>query len=233
MRQSKQYLGHFGLPNYMKIFNWMSKYEKKLKLAAHHQSTSEEQDFYSKYNAVEGISISEEMEHNKQASDVFFKIKKDGLLDKVDYAYYNTSTNGSLDYELFDDATKEFDSYFKEDIQKINRGELSLKNFKRKVGIKNFDSFAKTAYLCTNDPECSDVINSGYSKKDMYNDIGVEIVKKMVDKVGRRNKFLQKTIILSPPKIVSTGKNIEMSYTNRQKYIDREIIKYIMNDSTR
>lgn len=219
MRQSKQYLGHFVLPNFMKIFNWMSKYEKKLKLAAHHQSTSEEQDFSSKYNDAEGISISEEIEHNKQASDVFFKIKKDGLLDKVDYAYYNTSTNGSLDYELFDDATKEFDSYFKEDIQKINRSELSLKNFKRKVGIKNFDSFAKTAYLCTNDIECSNVINSGYSKKDIYNDIGIQIVKEMVNKAERKNterrkKFLDRTNGLSAWNIVDTEKDLKNSITN-------------------
>lgn len=225
---------HFDLPNFMKRFNWMSRYEKKLKLAAQHKSTTEEQDLLSKYNTIEGISISEEMSHNWQAGEVLLKIVNDGLLEKVDFPYNNTSINGSLDYELFDNATKEFDSYFKEDIQEINRGDLSLKKFKRKVGVRNFDSFAKTAYLCTNDPECSnETSNLEYSKKDMYNDIGVEIVKKMVDKVGRRNRFLHKTKSLSPSKIVSTGKNIEMSYTNRQKYIDREIIKYIMNDSTR
>lgn len=238
----------FDLLGFIKRLNWLPRYEKKFNLAARHTPTTEKKDLSSKYNANKGIVISEETEHNNQVNDVFLKIKKSGLLDKIQCSYFNTSKNDFLDYDSFNDATKEFDSYFKEDIQKINRGESSLKEFKRNVGIKNFDAFAKTAYLCTNDPESFNMKNSRDSKRAMYNNIGIQIVREMVDKNNRtkeqierrkensekRKKFLDKVLgRLSPSEIINTGKDLEETYSfyKNKKNIDADRDLAVLNNN--
>lgn len=133
-----------------------------------------------KYNTYDASHSIEEVIHHSQTCEVLSEISENGLIDSFHLPYIDRlNPNFLVKYELFDPAAKKFISKFKEDIQKINNNKLSLREFKQKIGITNFDLFAHASNLCTS------------SSKSTYNSIGSDIVDKMVITSNRRAKLIE------------------------------------------
>lgn len=100
-----------------------------------------------------GDNSIEEVIHHWQIRKVMSNIKKDGLLDLLKMPYNVETEDGfTIKYEKFDDHIKSFMSQQRNmDIQKINTGELSAKEFRKKVGTTNFDLFSHLANSCIYD----------------------------------------------------------------------------------
>ena len=224
-------------------FKW-SKIAKRHNLPSQHQS----------YNSTNGTMSAEEVIHHLQSREVLKQIvNNDDLIKLLDLPYINKSFDNppTQQYELFDGTTKKFIKRFKTDIQNVNNGELSVKKFKRKVGIRNFALFAQTANLCTNDNNTDNNIISlsslsfanlisdsdEFPDNQKYNRIGNDVVEKMKAKVNKmeirraakiekrtkRQAFIEKTKDkIASMNIFNTGKSIESEVKNRAKNISNE-----------
>ena len=178
------------------------------------------------YNSVLGNESAEEVIHHWQTREVLSQIINSDLFKLVHFPYVNKlRENQPFNYELFDETTRNFVLHFKNDIQKVNNGDLSVRKFKRKVGKNNFDLFAQTANYCTTDgnfvytpaSELSALIFSATNaNSSQYNKIGNDIVEKMIDTSSRRSKFLEKTREIATMDILSTGKMLETQLQNKQ-----------------
>ncbi len=195
------------------------------------------------YNITDGTMSAEEVIHHFQSREALDQIaNNDDLMELLDFPYINKSIDNPPTklYELFDDTTKKFIKRFKTDIQNVNNGNLSVKNFKRKVGISNFALFAQTAHLCTKDNNVDNIIVSNSSlifanlisnsnefpDNHKYNRIGKDVVEKMkknATKVEKRQAFLEKTKkAIGSMNILNIGKSIESEVKNRAKNISNE-----------
>lgn len=181
------------------------------------------------YKVFNGSISSEEVIHHWQTREVLSEIVKSNLIEKLDFPYSNKSNEITIhQYELFDKTTKNFVLHFKNDIQKVNNGELSLRKFKRKVGKNNFDLFAQAANICVKDNNIvntplmsfsnltSDSASNIFPDNSKYNKIGNNLVEKMIDTSSRRSKFLEKTREIATMDILSTGKTLETKLQNKQ-----------------
>lgn len=81
----------------------------------------------------------EEAFHHMQVRRVANKIIKNGMEDLLKLPYrYNFTGRSQIVYENTDEVTKKFMAFFGEDIQRINRGSLSIEAFKNKIGYNNY-----------------------------------------------------------------------------------------------
>lgn len=82
----------------------------------------------------------EESMHHWQVRKVVDRVTKDGL-DAQLYTPYNKGAERGIpsSYERTDSITKKIMEDFKEDIQQINSGELSVENLKNKVGRSEYE----------------------------------------------------------------------------------------------
>lgn len=209
------------------------------------------------YNITNGTMSAEEVIHHFQSREALEQIvNNDSLIKLLDFPYINKSFDNppTQQYELFDGTTKKFIKRFKTDIQNVNNGELSVKKFKRKVGISNFALFAQTAHLCTKDNNVDNIIVSNSSlifanlisnsnefpDKQKYNRIGQDVVEKMKAKVNKmeirraakiekrtkRQAFIEKTKDkIASMNIFNTGKSIESKMQNKQKDISNGLTR--------
>lgn len=202
------------------------------------------------YKIINGTAATEEVLHHWQTREVLFKIVHSGLIKSLNLKYRNKSNaNLTYHYELFDDTTIKFVGNFKRDIQNINNGILPIKQFKRKIGKSNFSLFAQTAHFCVK-PITSptsgftnmtlNVTNGESSNKDIYNELGINIVEKMkatstkmeiqraakIEKRTKRQAFIEKTKDkIASMNILNIGKSIESKMQNKQKDISNGLTR--------
>ena len=89
-------------------------------------------------------SITEEILHHYQVRNVVSEIKNNHLDKNLSMFYKNIeSIKRTSLYEAPDALTKNFMNFFKKDIQNVNNGKLSISDFKKKIGKKNYNDLTQ------------------------------------------------------------------------------------------
>lgn len=143
------------------------------------------------YTASVGDIEMEEAIHHWQARKVADSIIKDGLDHKLHIPYcQNIPGQTKVIYERADSVTKRFMNNFEADIHKINCGEESVKEFKKKVGHANY-GLLSTLYQVVDGnmidkrivrgaaTQSSKLHSSAPLRLDEYSELGEEVIQRM------------------------------------------------------
>lgn len=215
--------------NLFQSFRWL-KFKGALK-------TKKSVDFYH----ASGSREFEEAVHQWQVRDVVDNIISNGL-DSELYMPYSRANEFShnMVYENADIKTQQFMQVFSTDVQKVNSGEMSVREFKHKVGKSNFELLDKLyeEWISNNSDRKKSHRSGGQSAKpsldisfdadaDSYSYLGdiiihnmIENSKKVENRTRKREEILEKTKRVLATDIYDIGKLLVSKLRTRKNSED-------------
>ena len=188
-----------------------------------------------KYHLYEGHSAIEEVLHHWQVRNVLKKVSDNHLIDLIMMPYKDESfCKRHITYEFPDETTRQFMNIFGNHIQKINTGEMSIREFKSIVGNSNYEMLCKlyTSWITEVPKTITGVSQSNlYSTLDNkimfnkyqkeYSNVGNSLIEQMKanSSGSRRITILEKVADVSAMDICEIG---DLLKTKLERFKDHE-----------